>query len=59
MLIGDIWLYKRQAYSHHLLEMGNLKFHPVVSAEQGRWDGGKAYMSQDQGASPPASIPVM
>lgn len=36
MLIGDIWLRKRPPSSQHLLESGNLKFHPVVSAGQAR-----------------------
>lgn len=35
MLIGDIWLCKRPPSSQHLLESGNLKFHPVVSVEAG------------------------
>lgn len=42
-LIGDIWLCKRRACSQHPLESRNLKFHPVVSAEQCqdlRWAGG-------------------
>lgn len=63
MLIGDIWLYKRQAYSQHLLESGNLKFNPLVSAEPARRDDGKSYTSPDRvgggGGTPPASITVM
>lgn len=49
MLIGDIWLYKRQANSQHLLESGNLKFNPLVSAEPARRDDAKSYTSRDQG----------
>lgn len=59
MLIGDIWLRKRQAGSQHLLESCNLKFHPLVSAEQARRDHVRAYTGQDQGASPPLSITVV
>lgn len=58
MRIGDIWLRKQQASSQHLLESGNLKFHPVVSAEQARRADAKSYTGQDQGASPPLSITV-
>lgn len=59
MLIGDIWLRKRQASSHHLLESGNLKFHPVVRAQQARPGDRKSYTGQGEGASPPLSITVL
>lgn len=59
MLIGDIWLRKRQAGSQHLLEPCNLKFHPLVSAEQARRDHVRVYTGQDQGASPPLSTTVV
>lgn len=59
MLIGDIRLRKRQAGSQHLLESGNLKFRPVVSAGQARRDDGKSYTGRGQGASPPLSNAVM
>lgn len=58
MLIGDIWLRKRPPSSQHLLESGNLKFHPVVSVGQARRGDAESYTGQDQRASPPLSISV-